>query len=84
MSESDHVRIEVISESDNVRAPKKMKSQKKWNLKKKKKMKSQKNKIKSQKNWNLNKMKSPKKKKKKKKSKNFKTQSMPVSDNVRI
>ena len=29
MSESDNVRIEVMSESDNVRDPKKMKSQKK-------------------------------------------------------
>ena len=71
MSESDNVRIEVMSASDNVRDPKKMKSQKKWNLKKI--MKSQKNKMISQKHWNLKKseisIKWNLKKKKKKKMK---------------
>ena len=48
-----------MSESDNVRAPKKLNPKKKWNFQQKKNEISKT--IKSQKKWNLNKMKSQKK-----------------------
>ena len=77
MSVSDNVRIYVMSESDNVRA------QKKWNLKENEIWKKKK---KSQQKWNRKKNEISKTMKSKKASelKNFRTQKMSVSDNVRV